>query len=105
MISRRFAVKFDAVRRLRGETPESRGDPPRSMEMEGAENVNAQLAGNGECPPHIMDACNFVFHAEMCPPAVRLLGQQDSLFFMADSSRQNALKFEGFRLELRGISP
>ena len=85
--------------------PESRRIPPRSMGMEHAENVNAQLAGNGECPPHIMMARSFVFHGPMCPPAVRLLGQQDSLFFMADSSRQNALKFEGFRLELRGISP
>ena len=105
VISRRFAVKFDAVRRLRGETPESRGDPPRSMEMEGAENVNAQLAGNGECPPHIMDACSFVFHAEMCPPAVRLLGAAGFIVFMAESFRRNALKFQAKRLEVPGETP
>ena len=75
------------------------------MEMEGAENVNAQLAGNGECPPHIMDACSFVFHAEMCPPAVRLLGAAGFIVFMAESFRRNALKFQAFRLEVPGETP
>ena len=73
------------------------------MEMDSAENPNAQLAGNGECPPHIMNACSVVLHADMCPPAVRLRAQQVSWFFMADSSRRNALKFQAFRLGVKAF--
>ena len=73
------------------------------MEMDSAENPNAQLAGNGECLPHIMNACSVVLHADMCPPAVRLRAQQVSWFFMADSSRRNALKFQAFRLGVKAF--